>query len=332
MKESDIRPRELFDRFLRAAEDDVERLFADKTAFEEIPCPACASKAIGTRFVKLGFEYRLCGECGSLYLSPRPGRGQFDRFYRESKAVEFFATSFYRDTEEARRVRLFRPRAEMAAQWAKRLDLADTIADVGAGYGTFLEEVTATGAFRRLVAIEPAAKLAAVCRDKGFDVIEEPVEHAGSAAALATFCTSFEVFEHVHDPLAFVRALGNVLRPGGAVLFTTLTISGFDLRELWDRSKSITPPHHVNFCSVAGIERLVARAGLEIVDLSTPGQLDVDIVANMAAEDETIPLSRFARAIIAAPESTRQQFQAFLQEHRLSSHVRVIARKPRQPC
>lgn len=328
MKESDIRPRELFDRFLEAAADDAERLFADKNAFVEIPCPACESAAFDARFVKLGFEYRVCRECDSLYLSPRPSREQFDRYYRDSKAVEFFATSFYRETEEARRTRLFRPRAELAAEWAGRLDLSDTLADVGAGYGTFLEEARATGTFRRLVAIEPWAKLAAVCRSKGFDVIEDSVEKAAPAAD-ATFCTSFEVFEHVHDPLAFVRGLGGVLRPGGAVLFTTLTVSGFDLRELWDRSKSITPPHHINFCSVAGIERVVARAGLDIVELSTPGQLDVDIVANMAAEDATIPISRFARAIIDAPERTRRQFQAFLQDHCLSSHVRVIARKPR---
>lgn len=328
MKESDIRPRALFDGFLEAAREDAGRLFADRSAFLEVPCPACTSAIVNDRFTKSGFEYRLCGDCGSLYQSPRPPDAMFERFYRDSKAVEFFATTFYRETEDARRAKVFRPRAELAAKWAGRLGAADALADVGAGYGTFLEEAKATGAFRRLIAIEPAAKLAAICRDKGFEVIEAPVERAAEDTPDAAFCTCFEVFEHTHNPLSFVRALRGTVRPGGVVLFTTLTISGFDLQELWDRSKSISPPHHINLCSLDGLERVVSRAGLELVDLTTPGRLDVDIVANMTREDPTIEISRFARTIVEGPDETRRLFQAFLAEHRLSSHVQVIARRP----
>jgi len=327
MKEADIRPRALFDGFLATVEEDATRLFDDHSAFVAIPCPACASTGITESFTKIGFTYSRCASCGSLYLSPRPPAEAFDRFYRDSKAVEYFATHFYRQTEEARRERLFRPRAALVADWAKRLGATDSLVDIGAGFGTFLEEVRATGAFGALVGIEPAEKLSAVCRDKGLAVLEMPVERAAAdASPQASFCTCFEVFEHVHDPLAFVESMAGVLRPGGVMLFTTLTISGFDLLELWDQSKSIMPPHHINFLSTSGLERLMARANLDLIDLSTPGQLDVDIVANMLKEVPDLRISRFAREIVEAPEEHRTRFQQYLSDNRLSSHVRVIAR------
>ena len=326
MKERDIRPKELFDQFLAASREDAERLFADRAEFQLVPCPACGDAGVSDRFEKIGFEYHQCAACRSLYVSPRPPAALFDLFYRTSKASEFFAREFYRQTEEARRERIFRPRAAMVADLAAQHGLSDAIADVGAGYGTFLEELRATGAFRRHVAIEPGSALAAVCRDKHFDVVEAAVEEAGPVGA--DVCTSFEVLEHVHDPLAFVRALGRVARPGGLVIFTTLTISGFDLQELWAWSKSITPPHHINLLSTGGLARLTQRAGLELVELSTPGELDVDIVANAVSEDPSVPISRFARSVVTSDEPSRRAFQAFLRASCLSSHVRVVARRP----
>jgi SAM-dependent methyltransferase len=328
MKEFEIRPRNLFDQFLAAVEDDANRLFADHSGFETIPCPACASADVSERFTKIRFGYARCAACGSLYLTPRPPAAMFDQFYRDSNAVEFFANRFYRDTEAVRRERMFKPRARLVADWAAKLGAADRLVDIGAGFGTFLEEVRATGAFGSVVAVEPARKLSAVCREKGLDVLEMPVERAAVERVEASFSTCFEVFEHVHDPLAFVRAMGAVVRPGGVVFFTTLTISGFDLLELWDQSKSIMPPNHINLLSTQGLRTLVERAGLELVDLSTPGRLDVDIVANMLQEKPDLRVSRFAREIATAPEASRQAFQQFLQAHGFSSHVQVIARRP----
>ena len=327
MKEEQIRPQKLFDRYLEIALEDARELLAEAEHFIDVPCPACAAVAVRERFSRHGFEYRCCEECGSLYVSPRPSEIQLDRFYRTSKAVSYFATHFYRETEEARRRELVRPKARLTAEWATRLEATAVLADVGAGYGTYLEETRDLGVFDRVVAIEPAERLAAVCRDKGFEVIEAPAERVREPLA-ASCCTCFEVLEHVGDPLALLRALKELVRADGMVLFTTLTASGFDIAELWSESKSVMPPSHLNLLTTGGLRRLVDRAGLSLVDLSTPGRLDVDILANVLRDRPEMPVSRFARQIATAPDHVRARFQQFLQENELSSHVRVIATRP----
>lgn len=330
MKEADIRPAKLFERYLELSDRDVETFFSDRSSFVEVACPACGSEERTGAFVKLGFQYDLCDRCGSLYLSPRPSVAMQSEYARNSKAVEFWGTHFYRETAEPRRQKMFRPRAELVAKLVREglVPTSGVIADIGAGYGIFLEELQRLGIFQRIVAIEPAPNLALICREKGCEVVEKFVEDVKEGAINADLTTAFEVLEHVFEPLSFLRACARTLRPGGVLLFTTLTITGFDLQVLWSESKSIYPPHHINLLSLDGLRTAVERSGLELVDLSTPGQLDLDIVANAVQSNPALEVPRFVRHLSASSQNVRDDFQAFLQRGQLSSHVRVVARKP----
>ena len=113
MKESDIRPQDLFNRYLELVRHDNETLFADRTGFIDIACPACGGSDIDRRFTKDGFEYCECTDCRSLYQSPRPDENTLARFYREAESVKFWGTEFYRQTAEARREKLFKPRLRL---------------------------------------------------------------------------------------------------------------------------------------------------------------------------------------------------------------------------
>ncbi len=137
-----------------------------------------------------------------------------------------------------------------------------------------------------------------------------------------------EVLEHVHSPRQFLLGIRAGLQPGGRLLLTTLTSSGFDIQVLWKDSKSISPPHHLNFSSVEGMRLLFERSGYRVFTIETPGQLDVDIVANMYRENQEIKRSRFVEElVIYSDEKQKASFQDFLATHCLSSHIRVIAER-----
>jgi SAM-dependent methyltransferase len=331
VKEAEIRPAELMSRYLALSREDAHAFLGDPSLREATGCPACAAGGGETAFEVDGFPYVECASCGSLYASPRPRADALDRFYRDSPSSRFWAQEFFPAVAEARRERLFRPRVERVVGH-ERLSSApeDLVAvDVGAGAGMFLSELAAVRPSARTIAVEPGEDLAEQCRAAGLEVVEAPVEAADELRGIANLVTSFEVIEHVHDPLAFVTAIARLAAPGGTVLVTGLGGDGFDVASLGERANAVSPPHHLNFLSVAGLEQLFTRAGLTDVEVETPGQLDAELVATALAEGRGDGLPRFFRVLLEhRSEAVRDAFQRFLQEARLSSHVWIWARSP----
>jgi len=331
MHEDDIRPRALLEEFFVRLGRDADRLAAKRAHFVSVGCPFCGVPDVETAFEKQGFCYRLCPSCASLFASPRPTPTQLREYVETSEAIEFWSTRFYRETADERRAQIFRPRAARVAAIADQhgLDRRAACADIGAGFGLFLLELAALKRFGRIIAIEPDARLGSVCRAQGFDVVERWIEDLKPDDLSVDVATAFEVLEHVFDPLAFIRAAAGTVRPGRLLFFSTLAASGFDIQTLWEHSRSVSPPQHLNFPSIDGARSLVHRAGLEVVEITTPGQLDVDIVRNRLEADPSLPVPRFARTIAGADNEVRSDFQRFLQRHRLSSHLQCVARRPR---
>ena len=114
----------------------------------------------------------------------------------------------------------------------------------------------------------------------------------------------------------------------GLLFLVSSTISGLDLQVLWENARTIFPPENMNILSTEGIEILLEKSGFEIIELSTPGQLDLDYIKNAMERDAQLELPRFISYIIKnRDENAHRAFQEFLQEFRLSSHLRVVARK-----
>jgi 2-polyprenyl-3-methyl-5-hydroxy-6-metoxy-1,4-benzoquinol methylase len=250
-------------------------------------------------------------------------------FYKVSESSRFWAEHFYPETADARREKIFKPRAEVINDLLRNINIPSpkSLVDVGAGYGIFLDEIRKHGLFDDVIAVEPNKDLAKCCRDKNIVVIEDNVEDISDGQLKVSVVCSFEVFEHLFDTDEFILSMKKLLKPGGILLFTTLTFSGFDLLVLKEKSKSISPPHHINFLTIEGIRHLLKRCGLEEVLIETPGKLDVDIVKNMYDEIPDLELPDFVEYLLKNRNAlSHKEFQEFLQNNNLSSHVRVIAR------
>ena len=328
MKEHDIRPADLFKKYLELCAADAITYFSSSHR-QDIPCPACGSDDFVPAFEKWGFGYVLCGSCGTLYQSPRPVQEDFARFYQESPSSIYWAKTFFPAVAEARRERLFRPKVKEIAQLCKDEEFfPEVLADIGAGSGLFLEEWQRSFPETELIAVEPNPTLAEVCRSKNFNVAECFAERATHLNGKVDLVVALEVIEHVHDLMRFCKALKNLLRENGKVLLTGLTVDGFDIQVLWEESKSISPPHHINFVSIPGFQHLLTRAGFKKIHIFTPGKLDVDIVKNTVDENSDVLLGqRFLSHLLGRGEAALQAFQRFLSEYKLSSHCWIWAEK-----
>lgn len=320
MKENEIRPREIFEEYLRLSSNDAKKL--DHSVFVTICCPACDSADLNHHLKKNGFQFDICLSCGTLFCNPRPTQEQMNEFYSNSESSRYWAEVFFPSVAEKRREKLFKKKAK------KIKDIIDTrclnpqsICDVGAGYGILLEELRAILGEADYSAIEPSPILAGVCRDKGVQTLVKSAENADEWQEKFDLVICSEVIEHTVSPLDFVSSIYKLIKKDGIAIITGLGYEGFDILMLQDRSKSISPPHHIDFMSIKGFEILFQRAGFCEIEVQTPGELDVDIVLNSEIDNE------FIRVLGNRGEETIKRLQKFLTEERLSSHVWCIAKK-----
>jgi len=328
MKEQEIRPEALLNRYLELSARDAIACFGNAPRIE-LACMGCGGGKFTAQFEKSGFAYVQCADCGTLFQNPRPPIAAFEAFYRDSESSRYWAEVFFPAVAEVRREKIFRPRVDQLARLCAQRGLGvDRLIDVGAGYGIFLDEWRRRFARANLLAVEPSTSLAKECRTKGFAVVEDIVENVMGHDNSADLVTCFEVLEHVYNPLDFVSVLKRLARPGGHVFVSSLGIDGFDLQVLWEKSGQISPPHHINFLSVQGFERLFQRAGLTDITVLTPGQLDVDIVRNAARREPALLSGQRFLSSLLADERKAAAFQRFLSDQRMSSHVWAMGRKP----
>lgn len=328
IKEEEIRPQDIFNEFLNLCAEDSKNFF-DKSQFIEIACPGCNSDYISSGFDKHSFRYNHCGSCGSLYVSPRPSQSEMLRYYKDSKSQLFWFKEVLKKTGEQRKEKIMLPNIERVEGILN--DLGRTpkcILDVGSANGTFLTEWKKRHGDAKLFGIEPGPESAQKCRDLGIHVYETFVENASeNGEAQGDLITCFEVIEHVQDMDRFARAIYGVTAPDGVAVLSGLGSDGFDLQVLWEKSRSIMPPHHLNFLSINGMKTLFSQVGFKKVEVITPGRLDVDIVLKSIERGENPKLSNFEKLLFSKDLNFQKAFQKFLVEHNLSSHVWLICQK-----
>jgi len=325
MREEEIRKRDIFDQYLALVERDVEQLFCFDD-FIEVPCPGCGSKTTNVAFLKLKFAYVQCRDCGTLFVNPRPRFETLKKFYKDSPSTNYWVKSFYAPVAEVRREKIFAPRADYLCSHFPGLS-SDMIGDVGAGFGLFLEEMRRRQPQNSYIAIEPSFEMAEICRQKGFEVYDLCCEDLSDKEEAFDLLTVFELTEHLFDPAVFFEAIYGLLKPGGRLVLTTLNGHGFDIQLLWEKSRSVFPPHHLNFFNPCSLCILLERLGFIIREVSTPGQLDWDIVEGAITRDG-IHLGRFWDLVATQGQECQKQLQQWIVANKLSSHMRVVACKP----
>jgi len=322
--EHEIRPAGLFQAYLDPCDTDIVTYFADSPR-TPLSCPACDDP--GTEaFDKGGFAYRECPACHSLWVSPRPAYESFADFYSDSPSSRYWAEVFYPTVEDVRREKLWKPKARQVADIAGAQETAfRNVIDIGGGNGVFAEEYRNISACDVLV-IEPSRQSAQACRVRGIPVLEAFLEEVTPEQLPdgPSIFTSFELFEHVHDPRTWLSSVAALMRSDDILVITTLSGLGLDIRTLWQHSRAVVPPAHLNFLNPGAMARISSAVGLEVVRVFTPGVLDMDILRNNVDQIG----DRFWRTVIeTSTDEELQAWQGFISSVGRSSHMWSVLRK-----
>lgn len=324
MKEEQIRPQKIFDKYIKLAIKDTSIFFNKNTIKSNINCIACNKKG-KSLFVKHNFTYALCFHCFSIYVSPRPNQKIFFDYYLNSNSSKYWASTFYKKTEKSRKNKLWKPKAKKIMSILKKyfLDKKTHIVDIGGGYGTFGDEIKKFN--ENISIIEPAPHLADICKSKGHDVINKFLENIKKSDLTNKnkLFVSFELIEHLHSPKKFFHKMRTLLSKNDIFVFTTLSGMGLDIAVLGNQSKSIMPPYHLNFFNPYSIKIFLANNGFELLELSTPGKLDIDILNN---NFEKINNLFWQYILKTSDDKYLKTIQNIISKKNLSSHMMVICK------
>ena len=107
----------------------------------------------------------------------------------------------------------------LCLRWARDLDAARVVLDVGAGPGTFGAEVRASRPGIAVIAVEPSRAFAA---ELPAGALRARAEALPLGDATVDVATSISSIRHVADRHAALAELRRVVRPGGACLIAEL--------------------------------------------------------------------------------------------------------------
>jgi SAM-dependent methyltransferase len=329
LRETEIRPDHLMEEQARRFAADIERILSRRSEFVSVPCPACQLRDARPAFQKYELSYVVCKECETMYINPRPSPAVLEMYYTTSENYAYWNEHIFPASEASRREKIFRPRAERVAEICARHKVGRrALLEVGAGFGTFCEELRALNLFDRLLAVEPTPSLAATCRQRGIEVIEKPIEHVQLEGTPVDVVASFEVMEHLFSPIDFVRQCARLLEPGGLFIATCPSVKGFDIATLQSLSSAVDP-EHLNYFHPASLSHLVESCGFNVTEVHTPGKLDAELVRKkvLAGEFDLSGQPFLKQVLIDDWERLGAPFQDFLATNRLSSHLWLVARK-----
>jgi SAM-dependent methyltransferase len=134
-----------------------------------------------------------------------------------------------------------------------------------------------------------------------------------------------EVLEHLEEPLAALTEWARVLAPGGCIVLTTPMIW-----HLHDEPRDFYryTPH--------GVDYLLRRAGLEVVEVSTIGGFwstfgQLSAYVFMTYDRGWVRRLGLARALAGISQRVGARIERSSHRRRWASHVVAVARRPEEP-
>jgi hypothetical protein len=328
--EGEVKPHALLDEYRRLLEEDVAERLVEGGNLVPRDCPGCGKTKGTEAFTRSQLMYLYCDNCRSIYLSPCPVEGDLADFYRNSKSSLFWREKLLPATREVRRVKLFQPRV----QWL--LDVVDEYCPsahraVAVGYHNelLIEELCRIESLPiHIVVTNPVADIefANIALPRT-EVRPNPIDELEELEETDLFF-AFDILDRCSDPNKLIETAAAKLSLGGLLMGTTTLGSGFDIQVLWDKAESIYLPDRLNLFSSEGLIMLFERHGFEVLEFSTPGMFDAEVVRDAIVAHPDADWPRFIRYLVEVRgDEILESLQEFLQRYRLSSFSRFVLRK-----
>lgn len=232
----------------------------------DVACGLCGSRERRLRFKDGPYSVVTCSNCDLTYVTPRRRDDALlaevydERYWRSDAARERGYTDYRADAELYRET--YRRRW---AVLAPHFGAPGRVLDVGCAAGYFLEVAREKG--WDVFGYEPSAPIReTACAALGADRVRGGrLLDAGFERASFDLVTLWDVLEHVPDPLATLRAVGELAKPDGKLLVETQNVESLAARALGKRWQHFKHAEHLHHFHLGTLTRAFELTGWRLV-------------------------------------------------------------------
>ena len=329
--------KKIFEKRLEDAADVYNKFSSD---FLDRECPVCGSEQ-SREIDKFHHSYGIecCERCCSVFVNPCPPLEALSYYYNNCSCNQMLE-DLYTKRAQAENNQIISGRVlevvEMVKEVVKDSISPVNILEVGCNSGTFLTELkhglkwAGIADYCKLVGLDIDEIAIGKCTDPDLELHACPVEEfVGDGSIKFDIVLHFELIEHLVDPFRFMKSMWKLMRPNGIQYFHTPNALGYDNMALgWNANRPLAhgvfPPMHLNAFTTQNIVHFALRSGFRVVNIETPGTLDVDMVQMMSDE---LPRDSVFEAISAFDTEQLACVQELLKKLRSSSHMSVMLRR-----
>lgn len=273
-----------------------------------------------------------CRQCQLYFVSkPPPVASQTAASELNGSLKAAAAAEMERLAGRARELALVEPQVEADEQpWRaivaqerlaelRRFVTSGRLLEIGCSSGELL--AAAARANFEAVGVEADAQTSAIARGRGLQCVNGTLFDAQFPAEHFDAAVLFHVIEHLPSPVAVVRELQRILKPGGWLVLEAPNIDTFWFQLLGARWRQFIPDH-LYFFSPATLTRLCEANGFAVRELGSAGKA-------MSVRLFLSRLSRLSRPLAAALTklSQRAQLEDRTLRLKLGDVIRVYAQR-----
>lgn len=211
-------------------------------------CLICKSEKLITLKDYTKFNLTKCGKCGFVFMKQIPTTEELSKHY----STYSYGREQYLSPITIKNYNLLLDEFE---KYRKN----NRLLDVGCGMGFFLEQAKKRG--WEVYGTEYSPKAVEINEAKGIKMMQGQLNSTLFKDTDFDIVTSFEVIEHINNPLEEVREIYKLLRKGGLFYCTTPNFNSLLRYYLKENYNVINYPEHLSYYTKKTLNKLLTENG-----------------------------------------------------------------------
>jgi SAM-dependent methyltransferase len=284
----------------------------------QLPTPNCVPESA---FTSDSMQFHHCSHCGSIFAAPVPCQIDLDGLNANGEASRFRTQHFDQQFSARQRIKINAPIVRWIAQVCEELNIRHPdFAYVGNDDTGAMDSILDVLSPSAITVIEQTNQMLPPLSHPQLSFNEAPDNQYDIIVDLGSL-------EKVSAPNKRMKLWNRILNTGGVLMLTTNSASSIEYRLLGANAPSFIALDRLTLFSVSALQEALDLAGFDLLELSTPGRVDVELLKYGLEKQDARGIEFWHHTLKHGTDFMIKDLQNFLQQHLLSSYMRVLARK-----